>query len=266
MPVGPPLGRADCPSNPRSSNLPSGSRLVLFTDGLVQSRSSDVETALALLRDMLARAPASLEETSDQVLSALLPSRPADDVALLVARTRALDAGHVATWDLPCDPAVVSKARAAADQLAAWGLDDMAFITELVVSELVTNAIRYGRSPIQLRLILLTPRPVRLRRGVGAMDVRGRASRHQRAGPARPANGGHPARHGRHALTHHLCSRLGNRCAPWIDARLRQPEQRQVHGSLKLHPTGPGRVHRTRVALRLDSRHQGTFLHLCVLS
>lgn len=32
----------------------------------------------------------------------------------------------------------------------------MAFITELVVSELVTNAIRYGRSPIQLRLILQT--------------------------------------------------------------------------------------------------------------
>lgn len=59
-----------------------------------------------------------------------------------------------ATWDLPCDPAV-SKARVqASDQLAAWGMEAMAFTTELVVSELVTNAIRYGKSPIRLRMIL----------------------------------------------------------------------------------------------------------------
>lgn len=128
---------------------------MLYTDGLVQSRSRGIETALALLRDVLAQAPASLEETCDELLSALLPNRPADDVALLVARTGALDAGHVATWDLPCDPAVVSKARVhATDQLAAWGLEEMDFTTELVVSELATNAIRYGKSPIQLRMIL----------------------------------------------------------------------------------------------------------------
>lgn len=84
-----------------------------------------------------------------------MPSRPSDDVALLLARTRALDGDHVATLDLPSDPAVVSEARVfASDRLAAWGLDEMAFTTELVVSELVTNAIRYGKSPVQLRLIL----------------------------------------------------------------------------------------------------------------
>ncbi|MEV4230217.1 ATP-binding protein [Streptomyces bobili] len=44
--------------------------------------------------------------------------------------------------------------RHTCDQLAAWGLDDMSFTTELVVSELVTNAIRYGKSPVQLRMIL----------------------------------------------------------------------------------------------------------------
>lgn len=38
-------------------------------------------------------------------------------------------------------------------QLASWGLVETSFITELVVSELVTNAIRYGQPPIQLRLI-----------------------------------------------------------------------------------------------------------------
>lgn len=155
LPVGPPLGLGGLPFETAQFELPPGSRLVLYTDGLVQSRSRDIETALALLCDVLARAPASLDETCDVLLSALLPGRPADDVALLVARTGTLDADHVATWDLPSDPAVVSKARAhASGQLAAWGLDDMAFTTELVVSELVTNAIRYGKSPIQLRMIL----------------------------------------------------------------------------------------------------------------
>ncbi|MFJ7960142.1 ATP-binding protein [Streptomyces sp. NPDC096319] len=33
------------------------------------------------------------------------------------------------------------------------GLEQLSFATELIVSELVTNAIRYGRSPIQLRMI-----------------------------------------------------------------------------------------------------------------
>lgn len=155
LPIGPPLGLGGLPFETTQFQLPPGSRLVLYTDGLVQSRSRDVEASLALLRDVLARAPASLEETCDELLSALLPSCPADDVALLVARTGALDVDHVATWDLPCDPAVVSKARVhASDQLTAWGLEEMAFTTELVVSELVTNAIRYGKPPIQLRMIL----------------------------------------------------------------------------------------------------------------
>ncbi|WP_411150878.1 SpoIIE family protein phosphatase [Streptomyces sp. A30] len=155
LPIGPPLGLGGLPFETAQFQLAPGSRLVLFTDGLVQSRSRDLETALALLRGVLARAPTSLEETCDELLSTLLPSRPADDVALLVAQTSALDADHVATWDLPSDPTVVSEARVhASDQLIAWGLEELAFTTELVVSELVTNAIRYGKSPIQLRMIL----------------------------------------------------------------------------------------------------------------
>ncbi|MET9462390.1 SpoIIE family protein phosphatase [Streptomyces canus] len=155
LPIGPPLGLGGLPFETAQFELDEGSLLVLYTDGLIESRARDVDAALAVLSDVLARAPASLEETCDGLLHALLPSRPADDVALLVARTRALDADHVATLDLPSDPAVVSEARAfASDRLAAWGLEEMAFTMELVVSELVTNAIRYGQSPIQLRMIL----------------------------------------------------------------------------------------------------------------
>ncbi|MFI8794132.1 SpoIIE family protein phosphatase [Streptomyces sp. NPDC055105] len=155
LPIGPPLGLGGLPFETAQFELPQGSLLVLFTDGLIESRGRDVDTAFAALSDVLGQAPASLEETCDALLNNLLPSGPADDVALLVARTRALDADHVATLDLPADPAFVSEARTfACDLLAAWGLAEMAVTTELVVSELVTNAIRYGETPIQLRMIL----------------------------------------------------------------------------------------------------------------
>ncbi|WP_433455099.1 ATP-binding protein [Streptomyces sp. CA-142005] len=70
------------------------------------------------------------------------------------SRTNALGPDRVATWDLALDPAIVGHARSlTGSQLAAWQLDELAFTTELIVSELVTNAIRYARAPIQLRLI-----------------------------------------------------------------------------------------------------------------
>ncbi|WP_405729034.1 SpoIIE family protein phosphatase [Streptomyces sp. NBC_00028] len=155
LPIGPPLGLGGLPFETAQFEVGEGSLLVLYTDGLVESRTRDVTGGQALLGDVLSRVPPSLEETCDGLLSALLPPYPCDDVALLVARTRALDADHVATWDLPSDPAVVSAARAhASDRLAAWGLQELDFPTELIVSELVTNAIRYGKGPVRLRMIL----------------------------------------------------------------------------------------------------------------
>ncbi|MFD5876680.1 SpoIIE family protein phosphatase [Streptomyces sp. NPDC060322] len=154
LPVGPPLGVGGVAFEAAEFELPEGSRLALYTDGLIETADRDVDAALAELRDLLGRPAHSLEETCDTVMDALVPEQPDDDVALLLARTRRLDAGHYASWDLVADPAVVSKARKRASaQLVAWGLDDAVFTTELVVSELVTNAIRYGGDPIRLRLI-----------------------------------------------------------------------------------------------------------------
>ena len=80
---------------------------------------------------------------------------PDDDVALLIARARGLLREHVTSWDVPLGPAAVGALRTQALQRrAGWHMDDLAFTTELVVSELVTNAILYGRPPIRLRLIL----------------------------------------------------------------------------------------------------------------
>ncbi|MFD7283240.1 SpoIIE family protein phosphatase [Streptomyces sp. NPDC059862] len=154
VPAGPPLGLGGLPFETSETELPEGSLLVLYTDGLLEIRDRDIDEALDKMFAALARPAPTPESVCDQVLTALLTRRPDDDIALLIARTRALHPDRVAAWDLACDPAAVAGARQlATGQLAAWGLTDAEFVTELMVSELVTNAIRYGRPPIQLRLI-----------------------------------------------------------------------------------------------------------------
>ncbi|MFC1415678.1 SpoIIE family protein phosphatase [Streptacidiphilus sp. N8-3] len=153
-PAGPPLGLGGLPFESVELLIPEGSRLVLYTDGLVEDRARDIDLGLGLLRDTLAEQQRDPEETCQAVIKALLPSNPVDDVALLVARTRALAAEDVALWEVPADPAAVSGIRAeVARQLARWELDELEFTTELIISELTTNAIRYATGPITLRLL-----------------------------------------------------------------------------------------------------------------
>ncbi len=154
LPACPPLGLGGMPFETVELELAEGSRLVLYTDGLVEDRHRDIDAGLDDLRAVLAGADRSPEDTCEAVLDALLPARPGDDVALLVARTHTLGADRVAQWDLPSDPAVVSRSRAAVTaQLAEWGLEELTFTTELIASELVTNAIRHATGPVQLRLL-----------------------------------------------------------------------------------------------------------------
>ncbi|NUK66656.1 SpoIIE family protein phosphatase [Streptomyces lunaelactis] len=158
VPAGPPLGLGGLPFEATELQLAEGSLLALYTDGLIQGRKRDVDESLADLCGALAVPARSLEETCGAVEGALLHDRStdavADDVALLVARTRVLAAEKVATWELPVEATAAARARTlTASQLAEWGLEEMVFTTELIVSELVTNAYRYGGGPIALRLI-----------------------------------------------------------------------------------------------------------------
>ncbi|MFC4506843.1 MULTISPECIES: SpoIIE family protein phosphatase [Streptomyces] len=154
LPAGPPLGLGGLPFESVEVELAEGSLLALYTDGLVEAADRDIDVGLTLLRDALGGPAAPLEETCDQVLRTVLSDRPGDDIVLMLARTAALDSGKVRTWRLPRDPAAVAGARKlAGEQLAAWGLAEAEFATELIVSELVTNAVRYGADPIVLRLI-----------------------------------------------------------------------------------------------------------------
>ncbi|MEY9877005.1 serine phosphatase RsbU (regulator of sigma subunit)/anti-sigma regulatory factor (Ser/Thr protein kinase) [Streptacidiphilus sp. MAP12-33] len=154
VPAGPPLGLGGLAFETAEVDVPEGSVLALYTDGLIESRHRDVDESLGLLAATLSEAGRDLLAVGERILGALTRHRPEDDVALLVARTRALGADQVADWEIDADPACVADARRlAARQLTHWGLDELVFVTELVVSELVTNAIRHGRPPIRLRLI-----------------------------------------------------------------------------------------------------------------
>ena len=154
LPAAHPLGVGGLPYEATEVVLPEGSLLALYTNGLVATPDRDLDTGVHRLRKALARPAASLDALCDTVLADLLPQRPADDVALLIARTRALDTRQVATWPVSADPSAVAQTRKdVVAQLERWGLSDAAFVTELVVSELVTNAIRHAEPPVQLRLI-----------------------------------------------------------------------------------------------------------------
>ncbi|GAA3378958.1 SpoIIE family protein phosphatase [Streptomyces sannanensis] len=158
IPAGPPLGLGGLPFEAAELELAEGSLLALYTDGLIRTHKRDVDESLSGLCEVLGAPARSLEETCRAVEGALLDGRPtddvADDVALLLARTRVLVGEKVATWELPVEATAAARARTlTASQLTEWGLDEMAFTTELIVSELVTNAFRYGEGPIVLRLI-----------------------------------------------------------------------------------------------------------------
>ncbi|MEU7432749.1 sodium/proline symporter PutP [Streptomyces sioyaensis] len=154
MPAGPPLGLGYLPFESVDLELAEGSLIALYTDGLIETFDRDLDIGLSRLGDALAVPGPTLEEIGLGAVDALLTGPPSDDVALLLARTRVLAPDRVVSWNLPSDPAAVANARSLAGrQLAEWGMDDLTFTTELIVSELVTNAIRHATGPVSLRLI-----------------------------------------------------------------------------------------------------------------
>ncbi|MEW2492966.1 SpoIIE family protein phosphatase [Streptomyces nodosus] len=164
LPSGPPLGLGGLPFESAEIDLPEGTVLGLYTDGLIDSPERDADSSRRLLCTALAGAPAvpgsepapfSLDDACARILHTLLPrGGAADDVALLLARTHGLPASQIVTWEIPAAPALVAEIRRqVVEQLEVRGLSETAFTAELVVSELVTNAIRYGEHPIRLRLI-----------------------------------------------------------------------------------------------------------------
>ncbi|MEU2927140.1 SpoIIE family protein phosphatase [Streptomyces sp. NPDC007251] len=154
LPIGPPLGIGGLPFESVEFEFAEGTVLALFTDGIVKARSRDVDEGVADLCDALDASTASLQKACDDVASLYAQGSTDDDAALMLVRVHAFPEDSMAVWHVASDPAEVAGARTLVrGKLEEWGLDDAAFVSELAVSELVTNAIRYGRPPVTLRLL-----------------------------------------------------------------------------------------------------------------
>ncbi|MFE9422394.1 SpoIIE family protein phosphatase [Kitasatospora sp. NPDC006697] len=154
IPAGAPIGVGGVPFVAKRIEVSDGSMLVLCTDGLVEVRGGDIGAGLAALCGNLIDPRRTPDEACDTVLDRLHSEDRKDDVALLVARFDGVAETEVATWTLAVDTAEVRRARGLVrQQLAAWGLDALSDTTELLVSELVTNAVRVARDYVQLQLI-----------------------------------------------------------------------------------------------------------------
>ncbi|MFJ3230976.1 SpoIIE family protein phosphatase [Streptomyces sp. NPDC086787] len=153
-PAGPPLGLGGMGFEATEIQLAENSLLGLYTDGLIAGADRDMESGMARLAEVLSHSDSDLDTLCTSAARRLVAVPQPDDVALLLTRTHILGEDHVVSWDVPVDPAAVGDIRAGATrQVEAWGLGELATTTELIVSELVTNAIRYATPPVRLRML-----------------------------------------------------------------------------------------------------------------
>ena len=133
-----------------------GSVLVLYTDGLVEDPSTALDAGMARLAAVVGDAVAEdldVEAVADRILERLVPAEQHDDdIALLVLAVGAASTDR--TIELADDPAAVRTARHLAEEMASsLGADESQTLTlALLVSEVVTNAVRHAGSAGRLRL------------------------------------------------------------------------------------------------------------------
>jgi serine phosphatase RsbU (regulator of sigma subunit)/anti-sigma regulatory factor (Ser/Thr protein kinase) len=159
VPPGAPIGVGGVPFEAVELPAPAGATLLLYTDGLVESRTRDVWGGIEMLRERLHEAsmdsaPPPLDPLCDEVLEIVGPGDRDDDIALLAARFDGIAPRDVAYWFLEPRPQTAGRARRLIRQaLARWDLESLSEATELLVSEVVTNAVRFAERPITLRLL-----------------------------------------------------------------------------------------------------------------
>ncbi|MFG3253630.1 SpoIIE family protein phosphatase [Streptomyces sp. NPDC048172] len=158
--TGPPLGTGGWLHTTGTIALQPGSTAVLYTDGLVERRESDIEEGVAALEHAFAGATGSPEIICDRLLRALgVTAEHDDDVALLVlqhpVRTGAdAELFHNAALDLLGGTEAAPRARAfASGVLASWRFPtELHDLGVLAASELVANSLQHGTPPMRLRL------------------------------------------------------------------------------------------------------------------
>jgi serine phosphatase RsbU (regulator of sigma subunit)/anti-sigma regulatory factor (Ser/Thr protein kinase) len=153
----PPLGVGTGLIQTRVLDIEDGSLLVLYTDGLVEKRSRDIDEGLGRLREIFGPGSTEqpLEDLCKDTLAGVYADEHRDDIAVLMARLRRIPADHIVSWTLPAELTSAKKARSLIRRpLKRWELAELVPVAELLVSELVTNAVRYAQGKIGLRLVL----------------------------------------------------------------------------------------------------------------
>jgi serine phosphatase RsbU (regulator of sigma subunit) len=166
LPPGVPIGVGGVAFEPVEIPAADGDLLVLCTDGLVEKRGQDIGSGLdALCANVAALCAApgpragaatgvSPDVLCDELMRTVHTRDRQDDVALLIARLHGIPSADVAQWLLDPRPSTPGMVRRLVRRtLADWGLPDCAEATELLASELATNAVRYASRPIGLRLM-----------------------------------------------------------------------------------------------------------------
>lgn len=156
---GPLIGFGHGPRQTADVGLEPGDVLVFYTDGLIERRNRSLRDGLAALHQVAAGATAVDAAGIGEELLSRLADGPEDDVAVVVVRVPDLAdgagiAGNVRSrrWQLPGEAASIARARhAVVRTCAAWELGDPSN-AELVVSELVANAVLHGWGRVTLRL------------------------------------------------------------------------------------------------------------------
>jgi serine phosphatase RsbU (regulator of sigma subunit)/anti-sigma regulatory factor (Ser/Thr protein kinase) len=153
----PPLGIGNGVVDTKVIGVEDGSLFVLYTDGLVESRDRDISEGLDRLQAAFGEgAPESdLEDLCKTALDGVYSDAKRDDIAVLIAKLRRIPEDHRVCFPLEPEHSAVRHARSLIrDPLKRWGLEDLIDSTELLVSELVTNAIKYANGEVLLRLVL----------------------------------------------------------------------------------------------------------------
>ncbi|MFK8909579.1 SpoIIE family protein phosphatase [Streptomyces sp. YS-3] len=156
LPTGAPIGVGGVPFETVRLRVEPGDRLVMCTDGLVEVRGEDIGVGLATLCESAAHPAASMDDACDTIIRALnVRGGRKDDVALLMARLNGIAREDVAEWQLDIDAREVARSRRlVVGRLRAWDLEEVAETVELLVSEVVTNAVRHAHSHrVRLRMV-----------------------------------------------------------------------------------------------------------------
>ncbi|MEU1072080.1 MULTISPECIES: SpoIIE family protein phosphatase [unclassified Streptomyces] len=156
LPTGAPIGVGGVPFETVRLRVEPGDRLVMCTDGLVEVRGEDIGVGLATLCESAAHPAASMDDACDTIIRALnIRGGRKDDVALLMARLNGIAREDVAEWSLAIDAREVARSRRlVVGRLRDWGLEDLVETVELLVSEVVTNAVRHAHShQVRLRMV-----------------------------------------------------------------------------------------------------------------